>query len=124
MPVLLDVVEVFVFFVSLRLFILVLWPVLPVIEPLFVPVPVPRCIVPSGIVPIPCWGDVVMLPLLVVLVPAGVVWAKAAVLKENAHAAVTKILVTFMRLKTGRRIEKAVASHSASGCLTCTATNR
>ena len=109
-PVLLGVVDILVFLVSLRLFILVLRSVRPFIVPLFI-VPlfivplVPRCMVPLELVPAPGWGVVVMVPLELVDVPAGVVWAKAAVLRKSAHVAATNILVVFImrELETGRK---------------------
>lgn len=91
-------VDVLAFLTPLRPVILVLSPMRPFIEPLFVVVPLPRCIRPSGVVPGSCWGDVVMLPLLVVVVFAGVIWAKAVVLRKRVQAAATRILMVFMIL--------------------------
>lgn len=121
MPV--PVVVVLVFRVALRLFILVLRSILPV--PSIVPVPfmlpwfivpfcivplvVPPCMVPFCIVPVvpvvplcivPVVPEVVPLCIVPVELPevvvAGVVWAKATVLKQKAQAAVRKNLVVFM----------------------------
>jgi hypothetical protein len=92
-PVLLDVVDVFVFFIPLWLCILALPPVLPFIEPVFLLTSALGSTVPSGIMPLPRCGCVLTLPLMepVVLLLAGVVWAKAAVLRKEAQAAATRI---------------------------------
>lgn len=110
---LLGVVDILVFLVPLRLFILVLSPMRPFMLPFCM---VPFCIVPFCIRSVPVWFGVVIVPLCIVpfcmvplvlplcMVPAaGVVWAKAVVLKQRAQAAARKILVVFMtiRIETG-----------------------
>jgi hypothetical protein len=124
-PELLGVVDILVFLVPLRLFILVLPPVRPFMLPL--------CMVPLCMRSVPVWLGVVMVPFCMVLplvvpfcivplvlplvlpfcivplvlplciVPAGVVWAKAVVLRQRAQAAATRILVAFMtsRIRNG-----------------------
>ena len=112
-PVVLGVVDILLFLVPLLLFILVLRSIRPFIEPLPFIVPlcmvprfmsvveVPFCIVPFCIVPVPlvplCIVPPCMVPLVPV-VPAGVVWAKATVLKQKAQAAVKINLVVFMTI--------------------------
>ena len=125
-PVLLGVVDILVFLVSLRPFILLLPFILPFIEPLSI-------LVPFCIRPVPVWLGLVMVPLVVpfcmvpfcivplvvplcmvpLVVPAGVVCAKAVVLKQKVQARAARILMVFMiwwDLKTEGKKKVAAAA--------------
>lgn len=124
MPVLLGVVDILVFWVPLVPFILVLPFIRPLVRPFVVPLfMVPLFIVPFCIrsVPVPVWGGVVILPLFMVplevplfMVPLGVVWAKAAVLKQSAQAVTAKNLMVFMTgVKLGVEKEQTAVATAA-----------
>ena len=94
-------VEVLVFFMPLLLFILDLRSIRPfILEPLCMsdeePLMLPLCIVPLCIEPEPLVVPVVEPLCIEPEVVPGVVWAKAAVLRKKAQAAVR--MVVFMTM--------------------------